>query len=185
MGNRRLILDEQEIIRLYVNEGKSALQISKIMGCSVMAIFRRLYKNNIEIKSQSVVMSGRKLTKEHRDKVIKTLRYGQIGSDNPAWKGGRSYTISNQKKYILILINGKYIKEHRWVMEQHIGRKLLRSEDVHHKDGNTLNNSIDNLEILTKSEHAHYHNDSPEMRHRKSEKMKLARANRYWSTKKK
>lgn len=50
--------------------------------------------------------------------------------------------------YRLIYINGKEYKEHRYVMEQHIGRKLLSTEIVHHIDGNKLNNSIDNLKIV-------------------------------------
>ncbi len=37
--------------------------------------------------------------------------------------------------------------EHRFVMQTHLGRPLLRSESVHHKDGNKTNNSIDNLEL--------------------------------------
>lgn len=50
--------------------------------------------------------------------------------------------------YVLITVNGRRLLEHRYVMEQHIGRKLLRSEIVHHKDGNKIHNSIDNLELV-------------------------------------
>jgi hypothetical protein len=52
------------------------------------------------------------------------------------------------------------VKKHRWLMEQHIGRKLLASEVVHHKDGNKLNNSIDNLELLEHGAHSRHHNKS-------------------------
>jgi len=34
-------------------------------------------------------------------------------------------------------------------MEKVIGRKLLRSEVIHHKDKNRSNNSIENLEIIS------------------------------------
>lgn len=48
----------------------------------------------------------------------------------------------------------KYILEHRFVMEQHIGRYLLRSEVVHHRDRNPSNNAIENLQLFaSKAEH--------------------------------
>jgi hypothetical protein len=50
-----------------------------------------------------------------------------------------------------------YVAEHRLVMESIIGRILDDKEIVHHKDENTLNNSPDNLEIMTSSEHMKLH----------------------------
>lgn len=45
----------------------------------------------------------------------------------------------------------------RVIMENYLGRKLLPTEEVHHKDENPLNNEIDNLEVLTKEEHLRLH----------------------------
>lgn len=53
--------------------------------------------------------------------------------------------------------DGKSIKEHRYIMEQHLGRKLSPDEYVHHKDGDPLNNDINNLEILSPEEHSRLH----------------------------
>lgn len=50
-----------------------------------------------------------------------------------------------------------YVLEHRLIMEVHLGRFLDTKESVHHKDGNGLNNSLDNLELLTRTEHAKEH----------------------------
>lgn len=46
---------------------------------------------------------------------------------------------------------------HRIIMEGHLGRELLSSEHVHHKDGNKENNDIENLEIMTASQHSSHH----------------------------
>ena len=46
---------------------------------------------------------------------------------------------------------------YRIIAEEKIGRKLEPWEEVHHIDGNHFNNDPDNLEILSKSEHAKIH----------------------------
>ncbi len=47
--------------------------------------------------------------------------------------------------------------EHRYIMEQYLGRKLERWEVVHHKDSDKSNNSIENLEVLSLSKHSRLH----------------------------
>lgn len=47
---------------------------------------------------------------------------------------------------------------HRILAEELLGRPLKKGEIVHHKDGNRLNNSLDNLEVLnSQSEHFSLH----------------------------
>lgn len=41
---------------------------------------------------------------------------------------------------------------HRWVVKKN-GCKLSRYQQVHHIDGNKLNNNIDNLQVASKREH--------------------------------
>jgi hypothetical protein len=55
-----------------------------------------------------------------------------------------------------------WIYEHRYVMEIHLGRTLDKNEDVHHIDGNKINNNPDNLKVLSQKEHARLHHPQQE-----------------------
>lgn len=68
---------------------------------------------------------------------------------------------------MVIIISNKYKKirinknttnnEHRLVMEAKLGRELLSSEIVHHKDECKGNNEPSNLELTTRKEHSRLH----------------------------
>lgn len=49
------------------------------------------------------------------------------------------------------------IRQHRWIIEQHLGRKLSTSEHVHHINGNKSDNRIENLEVMTATKHHRLH----------------------------
>jgi len=80
-----------------------------------------------------------------------------------AKRDGSTYVGVNGYRYIKVhnhpngAQSNYWMLEHRHIMEQSLGRYLTIEETVHHKDGNKLNNSLDNLEILSNSEHVKLH----------------------------
>lgn len=59
--------------------------------------------------------------------------------------------------YREVVISGRRIYQHRHVMESKLGRRLESNEHVHHIDGDPLNNSPSNLDLLSSSTHAKLH----------------------------
>jgi hypothetical protein len=78
--------------------------------------------------------------------------------NNYFWQGGVRI---DKDDYVLVKKRGHpnadgqgYIRLHRLVMSEYLGRPLEKGEEVHHKDGNTFNNDLSNLELLDHSTHS-------------------------------
>ena len=90
-----------------------------------------------------------------------TKSNARIGDKCCSWKGGKKY---NNQGYVLISKRGYpgtdrngYMLEHRYVMEQKLGRRLTEDEIVHHKNEVKDDNSPDNLYVENRGKHTIRH----------------------------
>ncbi|MDE2098717.1 MAG: HNH endonuclease [Patescibacteria group bacterium] len=91
----------------------------------------------------------------------KPLKHDHSGDKNPKWKGGKTHDGHGR---ILVYRPSHpranswgYVYRYRLVMEEKLGRYLLPTEIVHHKDENESNDDPYNLEVTTQSLHIRIH----------------------------
>lgn len=85
------------------------------------------------------------------------------GKNHPLWKGGLAIDklgyIYDLKHYCVFAYKNGYVPRHRYIM--HIYLSILNNKptyipkkiEVHHKNGDTGDNRIENLQLVTKQEH--------------------------------
>jgi len=82
-------------------------------------------------------------------------------SNSPCWHGGR---YKARQGYILVRLSPKdfyfpmanrrrCVFEHRLVIAKSLGRCLVKSEKVHHKNGIKDDNRLENLELISQANH--------------------------------
>jgi transposase-like protein len=127
---------------MYYKENKSLNKIATEFDVTRTVISRRFEKYRI---------------KKLDPMAAKTV-FGS-GENHGNWKGGR--IVQNGYYMVRCPEHPKarlgYVYEHRLVMERHLGRYLKKDEIVHHKNRNKQDNRLENLEVLTPSEHNKVH----------------------------
>jgi len=147
--------DELSILRTMFEAGVPDDEIADYLGRS---------HNSVKVKRNRMRIIGDPNARRISDKSRAKMALKPKGSDSWSWKGGRRV---NSAGYVEVFLPGHhrargngYVFEHILVAEKTLGRKLTDDEEVHHKDGNKKNNSPDNLQVLTKSQHTILHNKS-------------------------
>lgn len=132
--------------------------------CKYCGVRRYGWSKNTQVVKKCIVCGeDYKVKKSHAPKretcsmkCAGTIRWKKIGGNkHPRWREIKK--IPSVYFYKRVKIPGGYQYEHRYVMEQHLGRKLERNEIVHHINEDPKDNRIENLRLMTNSEHMKLH----------------------------
>lgn len=139
---RRVELDPQLIAEMYVQQNMTLQEIAKSLHRTGKTVLRAFLASGVPMRPR-----GPRDAAHCRKCAYETIRDKQ------------GYLLRRRPEHPRANSRG-YVREHILVMEQKIGRPILPTEDVHHKDENKANNDPDNLDLFaSRGEHIRHHNN--------------------------
>lgn len=119
----------EQMRKWYEDERKTVAQIGELLGRSSKVVNKACKRFGFRMRR----------------------RGPKSGPEHTGWKGGRQV---DKAGYILVYApdhpacnSGGYVREHRLVCERVLGRRLLPTEVVHHKNDDPADNRPENLQV--------------------------------------
>lgn len=148
---------------LYLHQMLSTTDIAKAIGVSISRARTLLLINEIPLRSRAegIQCASHKLgsglrgkTRTFSDEWKRNISLGKLRHGEATARG-----VSEKPNGYLEVTRGRHKGRglHVLIAEQHIGRRLHPNEVVHHIDGDKRNNSLSNLQVMTRADHARIH----------------------------
>ena len=144
---------------LYLS-GMSIPEVHKETGTPLSTLRFRFKKLGILRSRTDAIRNSVKRGRHYSPTKGKTRVFTQEWKDNisKSKRGkGKGYSLKPNGYLEITMGEHKGRSVHTVAMEIEIGRKLYRDEVVHHIDHNRSNNDINNLQLMSRKEHARLH----------------------------
>jgi len=153
-----------QMVSFYKNDKLSIPEISKIVKLPKSTVRNRLLMSGVALRSKKESKQIFYSRNESKNRGIKRKPFSnetrqKMSEAKQKWASENARGISVKPNGYKEITRGpnKGRCEHVVVMEEKIGRSLFPNEVVHHIDGVRSNNTLDNLELMTRSEHTRFH----------------------------